>query len=48
MGSLTKYEDVKDITIEDYYKDNAFAVDMFKSKYSHTKDSGEKETPARV
>lgn len=30
---IVSYEDKKHITTEQYYKNNAFAVDMVKSKY---------------
>lgn len=41
------YEQVKDITTEEYFKNNEFAVDMFLNKYSHEKEEG-KENPSQA
>ena len=32
---MTKFEEVSDITINDYFKNNHFSIDMFNAKYSH-------------
>lgn len=45
---MVKYDDVKGITAEEYFKNNEYAVDMFNSKYAHVKENSEKETPAEV
>lgn len=44
----TKFDDVANVTTGEYFKENQFAVDMFLSKYAHTKNEGEKENPAEV
>ena len=31
---MTRFEDVKDISIEEYFKGNAFSVNTFRDKYS--------------
>ncbi|MFW6122241.1 MAG: hypothetical protein ACOC80_15265 [Petrotogales bacterium] len=40
---MTSYEDVKNVTTQEYYRNNEFAVDMFNSKYAHTIENEEKE-----
>lgn len=45
---MYNYDDVKNVTIEKYFENNNYAVDMFRVKYAHTKENGEKETPAEV
>jgi len=45
---MYNYDDVKNVTTEEYFEDNKYAVDMFQAKYAHTKENGEKETPAEV
>jgi len=45
---LVNFEDVKHITSKEYLSGEAFASDMFDIKYCHTKDGGNKETPAEV
>lgn len=45
---MIKFEDVKNITTEEYFKGNEFAINVFKDKYSLTKEDGTKETPAEV
>lgn len=45
---MTRFEDVKDITIEEYFKGNAFSVNTFRDKYSCKKQDGTKETVAEV
>lgn len=45
---IINFEDVKNITADEYFSGEKFAVDMFDAKYSHTKENGGKETPADV
>lgn len=45
---LVNFEDVKDITAEEYFSDNALAVDAFNAKYAFDKEASTKETPAEV
>ena len=45
---ITNFEDVKDITAENYFSGEKFASDMFSAKYCHIKSNGNKETPAEV
>ncbi len=45
---MVKFEDVKNITTEEYFKNNKYAVDIFNEKYAHKKEKDEKETPAEV
>lgn len=45
---MTKFEDVKNVTIEEYFEGNQFAVNTFRDKYAFTKGDGSKETPAEV
>ena len=46
---MTKFEEVSDITINDYFKNNHFSIDMFNAKYSHyLSDDDRNETPAEV
>jgi len=45
---MYNYDDVKNVTTEEYFENNKYAVDMFQTKYAHTKENGEKETPAEV
>ena len=45
---MTKFEDVKNITIEEYFDGNQFSINTFRDKYSFTKQDGSKETPAEV
>ena len=40
---ITKYNDVSNVTTEQYFKNNKFAVNMFNSKYAHTREDGTKE-----
>lgn len=42
------FDDVKHITIEEYFTGNEFAINTFRDKYSQVKDDGTKETPAEV
>ena len=35
---MTKYEDVKDITTEEYFHNNAFSIDAFKLKYTNSEN----------
>ena len=41
---MTKYDDVKNISTEDYFLGNQFSVDAFNKKYAQTKSDGKKET----
>lgn len=45
---MINFDNVKDISAEEYFKNNKYAVDMFLKKYSHKKEDGTKETPAEV
>jgi ribonucleoside-diphosphate reductase alpha chain len=45
---MNKFEDVKDVSCQEYFSGEQFACDVFKNKYCHTKENGEKETPAEV
>ena len=45
---MINFEDVKDVTTEEYFSGEKFASDMFNAKYSHTKEDNTKETPAEV
>lgn len=45
---MIKFEDVKDISTEQYFSGDNYAVDMFNAKYPHVKEDGIKETPAEV
>ena len=38
MIEVTDFNDVKNITTDEYFKNNEFAVDMFNAKYSHIKN----------
>jgi len=45
---MINFNDVKDITTEEYFSQESFAADMFNAKYSLEKTEGTKETPAEV
>lgn len=45
---LINFDDVKNITAEEYFSGDKYAVDMFNTKYALTKEDGGKETPAEV
>ena len=45
---IIKFEDVKNITSEEYFNGDNYAVSIFNEKYCFIKDDGEKETPAEV
>ena len=45
---MIHFKDVKDISCKEYFQNDQFACDIFSAKYSHTKENGEKETPAEV
>ncbi|MFW6014991.1 MAG: LAGLIDADG family homing endonuclease [bacterium] len=45
---MIRYEEVKEITAEEYFNNNQYSIDMFNNKYAHTKKNDEKETPAEV
>jgi len=46
--NIINFDDVKDISIQDYFSNESFAEDMFNIKYSLKKQDGNKETPAEV
>ena len=48
MIEVTDFNDVKNITTDEYFKNNEFAVDMFNAKYSHIKNDGNKQNPSEV
>jgi hypothetical protein len=48
MVKNINFDDVKEVTTEEYFRNNSFATDMFNSKYAHTKEDGSKENPAEV
>ncbi len=48
METATKYEDVKKVTTEEYFKNNQFSIDAFKKKYSLTPDEGYVQAVKRV
>jgi len=45
---LVDFNLVRDMSVEEYFSKDAFAVDIFKAKYCQTKDDGVLETPAEV
>lgn len=47
MEEIIDFESVANVSIEEYFRNNSFAVDMFRSKYCHSSEE-EEETPAQV
>lgn len=43
-----KYEEVKNITANEYFRGNEYVVNVFNKKYAFTKNDGTVETPAEV
>jgi len=43
-NEITKFEDVKKVTTEEYFNNNQFSVDAFNKKYAAKKENGEIET----
>lgn len=43
---LTRYEDVREVTAEEYYEGDKLAVDTFNTKYAFAREDGTRETPA--
>ena len=38
METMTKFEDVKKLTTEEYFQGNQFSIDAFKKKYALNSD----------
>lgn len=48
IDTLIEFNDVKHVSMEEYFKGEEFAADMVKVKYAHTKPDGSLETPAEI
>lgn len=45
---MIKFEDVKNVPVEEYFNGNRLSIDIFKAKYVHMKSDNSLETPAEV
>ncbi|HLD90873.1 MAG TPA: ribonucleotide reductase N-terminal alpha domain-containing protein [Patescibacteria group bacterium] len=43
-----QFDEVKNISVEEYFANNSYSVDIFNAKYAMYKEDGTKETPAEV
>ena len=48
MESVTKFEDVRKVTTEEYFQGNQFSIDAYKKKYAHTPDESYPQAVKRV
>ncbi len=48
METVTKFEDVKKVTTEEYFQGNQFSIDAFKKKYALTPDESYTQAVKRV
>ena len=48
METVTKFEDVKKVTTEEYFQGNQFSIDAYKKKYALTPDESYPQAVKRV